>query len=567
MKKNEVFAKTILGVLLTAFCFTASQAQQYMRSNFWYFGKNAGIDFNLDGNGIPEPISGPIDQLEGTAIMSDLQGNVLFSTDGVSVYDRNGNSMPNGRGLSGHESTSQVLIVPHLGNPDQYYIFTTDAGKFEHHYSLVDMSLNNGLGDVDRLQRNIPIARGSKTTEGISGIICNDEKGWIITHNGQNNKFLAYEINRTGLHNSPVESAIGPDFRYADHTGQIKFSHDGTKLVVPYYDYISYIYSVLLCDFDPGTGEVLDVDTIMLPDKFNPYGTEFSPDDTKIYLTQRGGGNSIIQIDLANNARLNTIAFASGNDLYAMLLGPDGKIYINRNSNSLSVINQPNEVGGATDFVLNGFPLLPGLEGNIGIPNFSQNYTVPECDATVLIYNNDDQLPNLLATASDYILAGSRYDAGSPSSLVTSVPVNNTRLQAGNYIELGSDFEAAPLTQASFSAFISTCSSVVCDDGTSKRSIVEENSEEESEVAGLHLFPNPLYGSELQLEYTLAEDKPVSIFLYNAVGQEVRRLEDGIRPGAGSHSHTFDVSGLAAGIYTCRMQAGEKVANQKLVVP
>lgn len=53
----------------------------------------------------------------------------------------------------GHNSTTQYLVVPHPGNKRQFYFFTpgsVDGGQPTTglRYSLIDMSLNGGLGDV-----------------------------------------------------------------------------------------------------------------------------------------------------------------------------------------------------------------------------------------------------------------------------------------------------------------------------------------------------------------------------------------------------------------------------------
>ena len=46
--------------------------------NIWYFGQHAGIDFN---SGSPIAIQGPDFTGEGTAIMCDAAGNLLFYSD------------------------------------------------------------------------------------------------------------------------------------------------------------------------------------------------------------------------------------------------------------------------------------------------------------------------------------------------------------------------------------------------------------------------------------------------------------------------------------------------------
>lgn len=91
----------------------------------WYFGRNAGLDFR---SGTPVPlVDGQIYTREGCATISDNVGNLLFYTDGISIWDRNHNTMPNGTGLLGDPSSSQSgMIVPHPGDPNLFYVFVID---------------------------------------------------------------------------------------------------------------------------------------------------------------------------------------------------------------------------------------------------------------------------------------------------------------------------------------------------------------------------------------------------------------------------------------------------------
>jgi hypothetical protein len=79
----------------------------------WYFGNGAGVKFQ----GAPEAISGgAINTPEGTSTILDRKGNLLFYTDGRTVFDTLGAALPNGTGLAGGENSTQaVIIVPQPG--------------------------------------------------------------------------------------------------------------------------------------------------------------------------------------------------------------------------------------------------------------------------------------------------------------------------------------------------------------------------------------------------------------------------------------------------------------------
>lgn len=95
-------------------------------ANVWYFGENAGLDFN---NGAPVAITnGQLVTDEGCATISNATGQLLFYTDGVTVYNRNHSIMLNGTGLLGHASSTQsATIIPQPGTTHLYYIFTDCA--------------------------------------------------------------------------------------------------------------------------------------------------------------------------------------------------------------------------------------------------------------------------------------------------------------------------------------------------------------------------------------------------------------------------------------------------------
>ena len=92
------------------------------QANFWYFGKNAALDFNgFD----PMPLANSsMDAPEGVACVSDSTGKLAFYTDGVNIWNSNHVKI-NAQPLSGSAtSTQSATIVPDPKKPDEYYLFT-----------------------------------------------------------------------------------------------------------------------------------------------------------------------------------------------------------------------------------------------------------------------------------------------------------------------------------------------------------------------------------------------------------------------------------------------------------
>ena len=117
--KNRVFQIIFWSVFYLPFL----SAQTNKRAGMWYFGRNAGINFaNQTAVALTD---GALNTWEGCATMSDLNGKLLFYTDGRSIWNSNHQLIPNATNLGGHNSTTQsATILPFPGHPNIYYIFS-----------------------------------------------------------------------------------------------------------------------------------------------------------------------------------------------------------------------------------------------------------------------------------------------------------------------------------------------------------------------------------------------------------------------------------------------------------
>ena len=175
------------------------------QGNIWYFGNHAGLDF---GKGIPivltngatyTPIGCPD---EGTAVISDSSGSLLFYSNGCLVWNKNNQIMPNGEGLLGNYSSTQAaLIIPQPNSERYFYIFTTDdfcndALRNGFRYSIVDICLDNGLGDVMIGNKNIKLL--DTVAEKLTAVRhANGIDYWIITHKYYSDAFYSYHLSST----------------------------------------------------------------------------------------------------------------------------------------------------------------------------------------------------------------------------------------------------------------------------------------------------------------------------------------------------------------------------------
>lgn len=358
-----------LAITILIFLCSNCLAQQ---ANNWYFGFNAGLTFNTTP---PTPLlDGALYATEGCSSISDNNGQILFYTDSKTVYNRLHQPMPNGIGLLGDpESANAAIIVPQPGSETIYYIFTSDQavnGGFKgYNYTVVDMSLNGGLGDVTEKNHLLyaPCCEGLTALRHANGLDI-----WIITKVVGNNEWRVYKIDCNGLHTMPVTSFAGPSISgYLYNTVcRLKTSPDGKKLVIT--RAIVHLWELL--DIDNSTGIVSNPVSIY---QNVPFGVEFSPDSKLVYISS----NAVIQYDITTSNPVNIVNSAVQLYIFppqrqvigAMQLGPDNKIYCAVGlSYQLAVINSPNIPGLGCNFSINQVDTKGRLVTG-GLPAFLPN--------------------------------------------------------------------------------------------------------------------------------------------------------------------------------------------------
>jgi len=357
------------------------------QANIWYFGDSAGMDFNFDP---PQALTnGVMVTGEGSSSVCDENGKLLFYTNGGNknggdksqgnkgdsiggVWNSNHELMPNGLLLdtAGSWSSYQgVIICPKPKDKDKYYIFTIDGAEecsfvndcdfYKYHrYSIVDMSLDNGLGDVT--VKGVPLPfnifvdnSGNKRNEAIS--IIPHKNGidyWGIVHSAWDSVGI-FLIDETGIQFSnyyKIESI--PDKQF---------------VVSPKNDVVAFTRSI--SKFNNETG--------VLTHWFKyPQSMDYvaiSSNGKVLYIER---SKDIFQYDLSLNDSASVVdskITITTQTIKAMRLAPDGKIYVfPTNSEDLHVINCPNTIGLGCDFVVDAFN-LNGKSTRSGGPNFIQS--------------------------------------------------------------------------------------------------------------------------------------------------------------------------------------------------
>ena len=377
-------------------------------SNTWYFGYEAALSFNPNGS-ITQFGDNVMNATEGSATAADSKGNLLFYTDGGTVYDRTHNIMANGTGLTTNPTGTQTaLIIPDPGDDNLYYIFSVDATTNSVrgtglNYAIVDIRLNNGNGAV--VNKNVNLLEDC--AEKITAVIrdCETRSLWVIaqaTETGDRipqsttifpnfNTLHAFEVTPTGVSNVSVKSTFNAE-TILDDRGYIKVSPDKTKLASA-----NMRDGLLVYDFDVATGVFSNQERIhMSGPNFAPYGVEFSPNSRYLYVHASndrsafdGHTSDLLQYDMTVANITNSRILLDASDVYrgALQLANNDRIYRALSVNFetglpfLGIINNPDLPGLASNYEHQGLILTAGLS-SAGLPPMVLSF-----------YDNIDLLP------------------------------------------------------------------------------------------------------------------------------------------------------------------------------
>lgn len=342
---------------LLALLIYASTCYSQKEDRIWYFGGDQ-LNSNLSGIGLDFNSGNPVvltnsqmGYTEGSAVQSSPNGNLLFYTNGVKIWDKTHVVMPNGNALGGGISSQQpALIIPFPNDTSKFYLFVNDgyptSGGTGLFYSIVDMQLNNGKGDVTNVKK---VSMLSETCEWLTGTYhSNGTDYWAITADFDSCIFYSYKVSSAGIA-SPVKTNLGFN-KYAIYS-TIEFNNKGNKLTFCVTN--TNMPKRMIADFNTSTGVVSN--PIYIDSVFNQAAC-FSPDDNLFYYYSLGLNNEFLYQCNLNASNISgskqLIATIPSGFHMGMKKGPDGKIYCNNiNSQSIGQINNPNLIGVSCNYI------------------------------------------------------------------------------------------------------------------------------------------------------------------------------------------------------------------------
>jgi gliding motility-associated-like protein len=326
MTFNLLVRLLIAGVVFHLFP-ANNYAQLSNHGNIWHFGNRAGLDFS---SGSPVPIPNVnMDSYEGCAVWCDANGQLELYTNG-------GGTLPNGangprQGIiwnrdqqvmynmgatqgGGYSSAQGAVILPKPGSPNERYVFTIEnrGGLLRGlSYFVVDMSLNNGLGDVTLANELIY----APATECITAIPhANGTDFWILTIGGPDESFIAVPFTASGIGAPQLYPRNDPSML----GNVVKASPDGRFVCAD-----GELYA-----FDNSFGAISFLDTVPLSN----YTFSFSPESRYLYGFVSDVSSQIVRYDLSASDVTASSETITDDPVFSfaglMQLAPDGNLYL-----------------------------------------------------------------------------------------------------------------------------------------------------------------------------------------------------------------------------------------------
>jgi len=321
-----------------------------------------------------------------SSIMADKNGNLQFYTNGISINNKKHSTLKNGNRINpgkylddggwtqydvgGLPLNQGVLSIPSPNDDNKYFIFNTDINVVhtynpligwvvspEFYYQKIDMTKNNGLGEVIELNKlitNDTLDPGSLTS-------CQHGNGrdwWINVNKWRTNTYKQYLLNDTGVVYIGKQKLDSFRIKEMGFSSTSMYSNDGKKFI-RIDDGNPTVINI--ADFDRCSGVLSNTKQYRIPvnEVLLSSFSSISSNSRFLYIVLF---EKILQFDLEAPdllASVDTVAIYDGffspingcqTKFFQSWLGPDGKIYIctaTCSTNYLHVIENPDLKGKA----------------------------------------------------------------------------------------------------------------------------------------------------------------------------------------------------------------------------
>jgi len=428
MKKGFLLILTIIQF------FSIGQNQYYQNikhDNNWIFGFGGwGNTFmTFDSNKIQLQRIKPtkLSMSYCASTMSDINGNLLFFTNGVSIMNKDFKIIKNGKRINpgpymelynwtddGLPIIQGSLALSFPKNDSIFQLLHLDLWDYSKekalysyspfYYSTINMKMNNGLGEVTHL--NTFVYKDSVSSGQLTA--CRHANGrdwWVLLKKPYKRIYSSYLVTEdTVVFKFDNLIQIQTD-TFNEPYGQSMFTPNGEKFISVSGPELKKSEYFDIYNFDRCNGLLANHQRIIFND--SSYGIVLggavSPNSRYLYVSRY---DYILQFDLEANdilASMDTVAKYDGfkspvtgcpTTFFLSQLAPDGKIYISVGpcaTEYLTVINEPDLKGKDCDVQQHAIYL--GVNNHFMIPNFP-NYKLGAlkgsgCDTLVMVGNKD----------------------------------------------------------------------------------------------------------------------------------------------------------------------------------
>lgn len=397
--------KIKLLILITTIGLQSSFGQvDSLRDNIWLFGFRVTDSVYTGGSEIKFELGFPDTAFiywEETSLnvtnasICDQNGDLLFYTNGLNIYNADHDIMENGTNINpgpfrdgtqgrGYILNQGALILPKPNSTSEYLVFHGEQewgqvggnafAQRRIYTSKVRIDENNLDGEV--FEKNKSVLEDTLDYGKLTSVRhANGRDWWIIVPELNTAGLYTMLLGPSGL-SKPEKQIVGDSA--LSGIGQAVFSPDGKK-----YARLNLVGTTIggnldIYEFDRCTGVFSNHTTI----KYTPEGTAFSgglafsPNNRFLYAPS---GVYVFQYDLWTDnieASIDTVAVYDGfvdiapTTFFLAQLAPDNKIYINVPSSVayLHIIDQPNLKGDACNVIQHGLK-LPRLN-YASMPNY-----------------------------------------------------------------------------------------------------------------------------------------------------------------------------------------------------
>jgi hypothetical protein len=544
----------------------------------------------------------------GKANISDPVGNLLFYTDGVTVWNKNHNVMTNGNELL-NESTSSIIntiIVPNPGNSSQYYIFTSYSpaclcfltNPANYVYSIVEINTTNPLGivlDIGNTDLSTTLTTYTKYLKDSNNSKIENNLNYgplTITKNNLNNeywliaqsknKLLSYKINNSGLNLTPIESNFTNNQIYSpgtqntstgtitgNVTSKIKVSSDNQYLVGMQKQAVlvndppqntGYFYRI---SFDGSTG--LFTNYQQFYGGMNIKDFELASNSNILYYIRRvctvpsliqKEGEILVKdlINLSTNPRLlNENAASTASSKFSYLQKDrQGNLLISSDFTDLNknkyVHRISNQNSFASSYVETNFVYLNNYTINVLPQVIHELVPLPTCSLTPLTLNTETNTGSIVYDNYRNITTQSNY--------IVNLSSQDISLKAKDYIILKPNTQIK--TGSKFHAKIQPCNLIQTGRYSNLDEDIKDNTAISIDSNNIKMYPNP---SNSIVTFNSIKERINKITIVSLDGKQViNQLVNNL------NEYQLNVSNLENGIYLVNIETKEgKTHTQKLI--